>query len=61
MGNKRVPLYILEFGLASHLGVLVDIPALGVAKKLFQVDGLEKNEEHKKRVGQTFPQILTKD
>ncbi len=39
-----------DFGLACHLGVLVDIPALGVAKTLFQVDGLEKNEEHKQKV-----------
>ena len=42
--------FTIGFGLASHLGVLVDIPSLGVAKKLFQVDGLEKNDEHKRKV-----------
>ncbi len=52
-----------EFGLASQLGVLVDIPTLGVAKKLFQVDGLEKNDEHKDKIkqltrgGDTFPLV----
>ena len=38
------------FGIASHVGVLIDIPTVGVAKKLFHVDGLEKNEEHTKKV-----------
>ena len=42
--------FALEFGLACQLGVLVDIPSLGVAKKLFQVDGLEKNDDHKQKV-----------
>ena len=42
--------FVLEFGLACQLGVLVDIPSLGVAKKLFQVDGLEKNDDHKQKV-----------
>lgn len=39
------------FGVASHLGVLTDIPCIGIAKKLMQVDGLEKNEhfQQKKR------------
>lgn len=30
------------FGLASHLGVLVDIPTVGVSKTIFAVDGLGK-------------------
>ena len=42
--------FVLEFGLACQLGVLVDIPSLGVAKNLFQVDGLEKNDDHKQKV-----------
>ena len=41
------------FGTASHLGVLCDIPCIGVAKKLMQVDGLEKNDEHAVKVGQS--------
>mmetsp|Transcript_34401 Transcript_34401/g.60294 ORF Transcript_34401/g.60294 Transcript_34401/m.60294 type:complete len:182 (-) Transcript_34401:2430-2975(-) len=30
------------FGLASHLGVLLDIPTVGVSKTIFAVDGLNK-------------------
>ena len=29
-------------GLASHLGVVLDVPTIGVGKKLLQVDGLTK-------------------
>ncbi len=29
-------------GLASHLGILVDIPTVGIGKKLFLLDGLDK-------------------
>ena len=28
----------------------LDLPTVGVAKKLFQVDGLEKNSEHQEKV-----------
>ena len=38
------------FGLASHLGVLADIPCVGVAKKLYHVDGIRKGPEHKEKV-----------
>ena len=38
------------FGLASHLGVLADIPCVGVGKKLYHVDGLQKGPEHKQKV-----------
>lgn len=38
------------FGLASHLGVLSGTPCIGVGKKLFHVDGLEKGPKHKDRV-----------
>jgi deoxyinosine 3'endonuclease (endonuclease V) len=31
------------FGLASHLGVLIDIPTIGIGKNLLCVDGLEKS------------------
>ena len=38
------------FGLASHLGVLSGIPCVGVGKKLFHVDGLERNPAYKDKV-----------
>lgn len=38
------------FGLASHLGVLADIPCVGVGKKLYHVDGLKKGPEHKQKI-----------
>lgn len=44
---------VAEFGSACHLGVSVDTACIGVAKKLFQVDGLEKDENHQKKVGRT--------
>ncbi|KAM7068354.1 endonuclease V [Molossus nigricans] len=49
------------FGVACHLGVLTDLPCVGVAKKLLQVDGLENNALHKDKIrllrarGDAFP------
>ncbi|XP_011522964.1 endonuclease V isoform X9 [Homo sapiens] len=49
------------FGVACHLGVLTDLPCVGVAKKLLQVDGLENNALHKEKIrllqtrGDSFP------
>ncbi|XP_070081928.1 endonuclease V isoform X9 [Equus caballus] len=49
------------FGVACHLGVLTDLPCVGVAKKLLQVDGLENNAQHKEKIqllqarGDSFP------
>ncbi|XP_077611433.1 endonuclease V isoform X5 [Crocuta crocuta] len=39
------------FGVACHLGVLTDLPCIGVAKKLLQADGLENNAQHKEKIG----------
>ena len=38
------------FGLACHLGVLLGVPCVGVAKTLIHVDGIEDNAAHKAKV-----------
>uniref|UniRef100_A0A8B9L7B2 Uncharacterized protein n=1 Tax=Astyanax mexicanus TaxID=7994 RepID=A0A8B9L7B2_ASTMX len=43
-----------EFGLACHLGVLSDLPCVGVAKNLLQVQGVSKTDEHLSQVGNTY-------
>ncbi|KAF2072127.1 hypothetical protein CYY_006546 [Polysphondylium violaceum] len=36
-----------SFGLASHLGVLIDIPTIGIGKTFFHVDGLNAKDVKK--------------
>ena len=43
-------LHPMKFGLACHLGVVLNLPTIGVAKKLFHVDGLEKSQNLKKKI-----------
>jgi deoxyinosine 3'endonuclease (endonuclease V) len=37
-------MHVREFGSASHLGVLADIPTIGVAKTMISIDGLTERE-----------------
>ncbi|ESN97619.1 hypothetical protein HELRODRAFT_85315 [Helobdella robusta] len=39
-----------NFGLACHIGVMLDLPTIGVAKKLSNVDGIEKNNSLRKKI-----------
>ena len=38
------------FGMACHLGVLMDLPCVGIAKNLFCMPGIMNDDEHKKKV-----------
>jgi len=46
-GNGR--LHPKEFGLACHVGVIADIPCIGVAKNLFQMGDIIRDSEHKEK------------
>ncbi|XP_076801507.1 endonuclease V-like [Clavelina lepadiformis] len=47
-------LHFKRCGSASHLGVICDIPTIGVAKNLYQMpeEGIVRNDEHKQKVSQ---------
>ena len=49
-------LHTRAFGCASHIGVVFDLPTIGVAKKTFDVDGL-----HKSNIKETCKQLLHKE
>lgn len=36
--------------MACHVGVICDIPTIGVSKTLYQVFGLENNQYHKEKI-----------
>jgi len=56
-------LHVKGFGLACHLGVLVDIPCIGCSKNVFAVDGLTRkkvkdiSKQYLKKGGDAYPLI----
>ena len=43
-------LHANKFGMACHIGLISDTPTIGCSKKLYQVCGLENNQEHKDKI-----------
>jgi deoxyinosine 3'endonuclease (endonuclease V) len=43
-------LHVRGFGFASHLGVVANIPAIGVGKTVFSVDGINKVSNYKDKL-----------
>jgi deoxyinosine 3'endonuclease (endonuclease V) len=39
-----------KFGMACHIGYFSDTPTIGISKKLYQVFGLENNQQHKDKI-----------
>ena len=45
-------LHANKFGMACHIGLLSDTPTIGCSKKLYQIFGLENNDEHKRKISE---------
>ena len=56
-------LHTRNFGCASHIGVLFDVPTIGVGKTVFYIDGIRKDqvkalsEENLKKAGDFVPLV----
>ena len=55
---KNIEFEFVGFGIACHLGVLTDIPTVGVAKTLFHVDGIERDSHHADQVRNCMSLII---
>ena len=56
-------LHTRNFGCASHVGVLFDVPSIGVGKTVFYIDGIRKDhvktmsEQNLHKAGDTVPLV----